>query len=129
MVNQIDVFMPAMNNKCSPLVEESLCLAAIVMMLFTVAYINLDWDNGDDNVEGEGVTPGNSWSQVAAPGHNAASSSGTGSIRTNKSTATAETYLGDGEIQGGATTRGVVSVDTKVRGPALEISLLGGYVG
>ena len=82
------------------------------MMLFTVAYINLDWDNnGDANVEGEGVTPGNSWSHVAASGHNAASSSGTGSIRTNKSTATAETYLGE-EIQGGATTRGQDYVDT-----------------
>ena len=122
MANKIDeMLMPAMNEcQSSPLVEESLCLAAIVMMLFTVAYINLDWDNnGDDNVGGEEVTPGNSWSQVAASGHNAASSSGTGSIRTNKSTATAETYLGEGEIQGGATTRGVVSVDTKVRVPAI----------
>ena len=82
------------------------------MMLFTVAYINLDWGNkGDDNVGGEEVTPGNSWSHVALPGHNAASSSGTGSIRTNKSTATAETYLGDGEIQGGATTCGQGCVD------------------
>ena len=92
------------------------------MMLFTVAYINLDWDNnGDDNVEGEGVTPGNSWSHVALPGHNAASSSGTGSIRTNKSTATAETYLGDGEIQGGGTTCGQGSNDHILRNPLLEI--------
>ena len=73
----------------SPLVEESLCLAAVVMMLFTVAYITLDRDNGDDdadNAENEET--------IIGGGGNAALSSGTGSIRTNKSTLTAETYLG-----------------------------------
>ena len=73
----------------SPLVEESLCLAAVVMMLFTVAYITLDRDNDDDdadNAENEET--------IIGSGGNAALSSGTGSIRTNKSTLTAETYLG-----------------------------------
>ena len=79
----------------SPLVEESLCLAAVVMMLFTVAYITLDRDNDDDdadNVENEAT--------IIGGGGNAALSSGTGSIRTNKSTLTTETYLG-GEGGGG----------------------------
>ena len=77
--------------------EESLCLAAIVMMLFTVAYITLERNDGepsnedaDDNAESEEVTGG------AGAGAAAAISSGTGSIRTNKSTVTAETYLGGG---------------------------------
>ena len=75
--------------------EESLCLAAIVMMLFTVAYITLDRNDGqpsnndaDDNAESEEV--------IGNAGAAAAISSGTGSIRTNKSTVTAETYLGGG---------------------------------
>ena len=78
----------------SPLVEESLCLAAVVMMLFTVAYITLDRDNDDDadNAENEATI-------IGGGGGNAALSSGTGSIRTNKSTLTAETYLG-GEGEG-----------------------------
>ena len=65
------------------------------MMLFTVAYITLERseggpssDDSGDNVESEEI--------IGGAGTNAAISSGTGSIRTNKSTVTAETYLGGG---------------------------------
>ena len=75
----------------SPLVEECLCLAAVVMMLFTVAYITLDRDNDDDDAD---IAENEETIIGGGGGGNAALASGTGSIRTNKSTLTAETYLG-----------------------------------